>query len=148
MTSRSLDPSQAETSLALTASDGDTALEMPEIHEGQRLEQLLDANRYEKKEFADAIGVTKQAVQQWIKRAKFSDAIWAKILVGLTALRLNSAEIRPISSIDNRPLEDLTRLVNNWPRVQLSVIKRILESDDTSRRVLLAYVNGALRENE
>lgn len=142
------DSGAADSDLALTEGDGDNAQAMPEIHEGKRLEQLLEVNRYEKKEFADAIGVTKQAVQQWFGRPSFSPAIWQKITTGLRALRLNPADIRPERYIPEETTEDLTRLVESWSRVQLSVLKRILESDVTPRRVLLAYVDGALRDKE
>lgn len=148
MANSPIDRSQVDSILAYTARDGDNAQAMPEIHEGKRLEQLLQANRYEKKQLADAAGVTKQAVQLWVKRPQFPPAVWAKVVTGLEVLRLSPLEIRPEKVTLETPFEDLTRLVDNWPRVQLSVLKRILESSDTARRLLLAYVNGALRGNE
>lgn len=135
--------------LELTAADGDTAQEMSDTHEGERLRRLLDSTRYEKKQLADAIGVTKQSVQQWVKQSKFSPAIWEKLQTGLMALGLDPAAIRPTGAVvSSVTIEDLTRLVESWSSVQLSVLKRILESDETSRRVLLAYVYGALRKGE
>lgn len=145
MTSRLLDQSQEETALALTGDGGDNAPTVAEIHEGERLRNLLESNRYEKKELADAAGVTKQAVQQWVKLDKFTPRIWQRVRVGLIALRLNPDHVRPAGGATTGPAEDLTRLVENWTRVQLSVLKRILEADDAARRVLLAYINGALR---
>jgi len=141
-----LDRRQVETCLELTEGESDTAHRMPEIGEGEKLRQLLEANRYKKKDLADAIHVTKQAVDQWMKAKEFTPRVWERVRLGLTAMRLNPAHIRPVRNVPAPPTEDLTRLVENYTRVQLSVLKRILDADDDSRRVLLAYVNGALRE--
>lgn len=116
------------------------------IGEGERLRRLLAATRYEQKQLADAIGVTKAAVGQWVKMEVFSKRIWERLQTGLEALGLDPNEIRSGATTTKQPTEDLTRLVESWSRAHLSTLKRILESDDTSREILLAYVNGSLRQ--
>lgn len=119
---------------------------MSDVSEGEKLRKLLEAKRYEQTELAEAVGVTKAAVGKWLRLKRFSPKVWDKICVGLEALHLSPGDIRPQEGDGKEYGEDLTKLVENWPRVQLSVLKRILESGDTSRAVLLAYINGSLRE--
>lgn len=114
------------------------------MHEGERLKRLLEAKRYEKKTFGDAAGVTKQAVGKWIKDERFSDVTWPKIVRGLHALHLSPSDIRP-EEREALPKEDLTKLVEAWPKDQLIVLRRIISSDDASKDRLLAYIDGALR---
>lgn len=115
------------------------------MHEGEKLKRLLESKRYQKTTFGEkAGGVSKQAVNKWVKEPRFSDFVWTKVKIGLIALGLNPFEIRP-EDRDPGPSEDLTKLVERWPREQLTALRRILASDDASKDRLIAYLDGALR---
>lgn len=112
--------------------------------EGEKLKKLLKIKRYEQVDLAKVIGVTKTAVGKWTKEAVFSDRVWPKVRDGLLKLGLNPADIRA-GAQDQEASEDLTKLVERWPREQLTVLRRIIVSDDVSKGRLLAYLEGALR---
>lgn len=112
--------------------------------DGEKLRQLLDIKRYEQTDLAREAGVSKAAVGKWMKEKKFSDRKWPKIRDGLLKLGLNPSDIR-VSPHDQEASEDLTKLVERMSRDQLTVIKRILTSDEVSKSRLLAYIDGALR---
>lgn len=112
--------------------------------EGEKLRRLLEIKRYEQLDLAKATGVTKTAVGKWIKESVFSNRVWPKIRDGLLKIGLNPADIRA-GAQDQEASEDLTKLVERWPREQLTVLRRIVVSDDVSKSRLLAYLDGALR---
>jgi transcriptional regulator with XRE-family HTH domain len=117
------------------------------MSEGDRLRRLLEAKRYEQTDLAAAVGVTKAAVGKWLKeKERFSDRVWDKVRAGLLALNLNPGDIRSEESSQPKYSEDLTKLVEAWPRAHLLILKRILESDDTSRAILLAFIHGSTRQ--
>lgn len=137
-----LDQSQAHSQLEKPVRAGDHARLMSDLTEGQRLLRLLKEKRYDQKDLADAIGITKQAAGQWMKQERFSPSVWKKLKVGLEKLRLDPGYVRPTEA---KPLVDLTQLVEDWPAANLQALKQILESDDAPRAVLLAYIKGSLR---
>lgn len=112
--------------------------------EGEKLKKLLEIKRYDQVNLAKALGVTKTAVGKWTKETRFSDRVWPKVREGLIALGLNPADVRA-GAQDQEASEDLTKLVERWSRDQLSVLRRILMSDEVSKSRLLAYIEGALR---
>lgn len=133
----------------LTTDFSDDPSAMTEVHEGERLRELLAAKRYEQKQFAEKIGVTKAAVGHWIKYKRFTPRVWERVVHGLTSLNIDPAEIRPTSGLIKRDEQDLTHLVDDWPSdylVTLRVILERVENDALARRVLLAYIDGSLRQ--
>lgn len=112
--------------------------------EGEKLKQLLKMKRYDQKQLADAAGVTKAAVGKWMKEHHFSERMWPRVRDGLNALGLNPADVRS-DPRDQAATEDLSKLVERWPREQLVTLRRIITSDDLSKSRLLSYIDGALR---
>lgn len=115
-----------------------------DMGEGEKLKQLLKVKRYDQVDLANAADVTKAAVGKWMKERTFSDRVWPKIRDALLKLGLNPADIR-MGQQDMQATEDLTKLVERWTRDQLTVVRRILTSDEVSKSRLLAYIDGALR---
>jgi transcriptional regulator with XRE-family HTH domain len=114
------------------------------MHEGEKLKQLLKVKRYEQVDLAKEAGVTKAAVGKWMTEKRFSDRVWPKVRDALQKLGLNPGDVR-VGQQDQEASEDLTKLVERWPREQLTVIRRILTSDEVSKSRLIAYIDGALR---
>lgn len=140
---------QQDKDVDLTTDFSDDPSAMTEVHEGERLRELLAAKRYEQKQFAEKIGVTKAAVGHWIKYKRFTPRVWERVVHGLTSLNIDPAEIRPTSGLIKRDEQDLTHLVDDWPSdylVTLRVILERVENDALARRVLLAYIDGSLRQ--
>jgi len=141
MTSTPGSPKSTRTDTGVHRGDSEDSEPMGE---GEKLKQLLAVKRYEQVDLAKALGVTKNAVGKWTKEQRFSDRVWPKIRDGLIKLGLNPGDIRT-SPQDQEASEDLTRLVERWSRDQLTVVRRIITSDEVSKSRLLAYIDGALR---
>ena len=115
--------------------------------DGQKLRELLGKERRSQAELAEAAGVTRTAVQRWLKTPHFSDKMWNRIEPALRRLRMDPREIRPAGGQATKgATQDLKQLVQDWSDENLATMRKVLRADEPSRERLLDYIDGALRK--
>lgn len=111
-------------------------------HDGERIRKLLAATGKTPADFARASGVTRTAVDRYLKAETIGKHAWLTVRVGLSKLGIDPRRVRP----DDRPEEeiDLRPLVHGFDREQLECVKKILEADTLHREKLLYFIDGLL----
>lgn len=122
---------------------------MQPVHEGEKLQKLIDGQHITQKKLAAAGGFTKAAAHRWVKTEEFDRRMWENVRACMIKVKLNPSDIRPEKGAGIVDIasggKDLTKLVEDWPNDQLKVLKEILIAGDDPRDLLLVYINGALR---
>lgn len=116
------------------------------MHEGKKLETLLDARNIGKAEFGRACGVGPSAVQKMLKAVEWKPGMWATIASGMEKIKIDPGELRgSVVAFRERPAQDLRPLVDAIPAPALTALRTLLGADDRERQRVLDYLDGLLR---
>jgi transcriptional regulator with XRE-family HTH domain len=119
------------------------------MHEGKKLLEALKKAGYSQSDLARAAGIDPAAMSRNIKEQTIGDRAWETVKRGLKSLQIDPQQIRdePIKMFRER-IENFAPLVKEWPLEQVELLRRILESGEGSRQLLLTWIDGRLTERK
>ncbi len=112
-------------------------------HEGEKVRWELDRIGKKPADLARACGVSRTAVDHYMKAAKIGKHSWTTLRAGLVKLGIDPFKIKADDVIVESD-EDLRPYVQGFSREELENIKRVLEADQAARERLLYYLDGVL----
>lgn len=112
-------------------------------HDGERIRKLLSATGKTPADLARAAGVTRTAVDRYLKAERIGKLAWLTVRVGLTKIGIDPRKVRPDDQAAEEEI-DLRPLIHGFDRDELERIKKILEADTLDREKLLYFVDGLL----
>lgn len=120
----------------------DTIVSM--AHEGERIKQLLMAIGKTPADLARASGVSRTAVDRYLKAPEIKKIAWLTVRKGLVKLHIEPRKVKPDDQVESEVELDLRPLIHDFSRDQLERLKTILEADIGPRERLAYFVDGAL----
>lgn len=113
-------------------------------HEGERIKQMLTATGRTPADLSRAAGVSRTAVDRYLKAATIKKIAWVTVRKGLVKLQLDPRKVKPDDQVSIDVEIDLRPLIHDFSRDQLERLKTILDADIGPREKLSYFVDGAL----
>jgi transcriptional regulator with XRE-family HTH domain len=120
------------------------------MHEGEKLHDLLKEADLTYTAFAEACGISKSRVSEYVRTEKFEPVAWDTVCVGLRKLKLDRRRIRPETdtSGSGEPAKsgskDLRACLEGLTNDQLRNVLTILLADKDSREKLVWVIEDRL----
>jgi transcriptional regulator with XRE-family HTH domain len=117
----------------------------PEQFEGTKLRRALLAVGKTPADMARACGVTRTAVDRYLKAETIGDVAWRTVRLALIKLGIDPKKVRPTDVDVEEQEQDLQPLVHDFTLSQLERLKKILKADEGPQKLLFSYIEGIER---